>query len=132
MVVDASSMIAGPINAHFNHDARHSEGVTNMRNVICIATVVVASFVGFATHAAQGLDYPTRPIRLIVPFVAGGSGDVLSRILGQWLSPQYGQQVVVENRPGSGGHVGAMAAPRAPPHGYTLPFSTLSLSPPHT
>lgn len=98
-----------------------------MRNVICMATVVVASFVGFATHAAQGLDYPTRPIRLIVPFVAGGSGDVLSRILGQWLSQQYGQRVVVENRPGSGGHVGAEVAARAAPDGYTIVFGTIGI-----
>jgi tripartite-type tricarboxylate transporter receptor subunit TctC len=62
-----------------------------------------------------------------VPFVAGGSADVLSRVLAQRLTQQYAQQVVVENRPGSGGHVGAEAAARAAPDGYTIVFGTIGI-----
>lgn len=71
--------------------------------------------------------YPAKPIRLIVPFVAGGSADVLSRILAQKLGPQYGQQIIVDNRPGSGGHVGAEQAARAAPDGYTIVFGTIGI-----
>lgn len=76
---------------------------------------------------AQAQQYPTKPIRLIVPFVAGGSADVLGRVLAQRLTQQYGQQMVVENRPGSGGHVGAEAAARATPDGYTIVFGTIGI-----
>ena len=64
---------------------------------------------------------------MIVPFLAGGSADVLGRVLAQRLTQQYGQQVVVENRPGSGGHVGAEAGARATPDGYTLVFGTIGI-----
>ena len=82
-----------------------------------------------AFSAAPGIaqQYPTKTIRLIVPFVAGGSADVLGRVLAQRLTQQYGQQVVVENRPGSGGHVGAEAAARATPDGYTIVFGTIGI-----
>ena len=76
---------------------------------------------------AQAQPYPAKPIRLVVPFVAGGSADVLSRVLAQRLTQQYGQQMVVENRPGSGGHVGAEAAARATPDGYTIVFGTIGI-----
>jgi tripartite-type tricarboxylate transporter receptor subunit TctC len=64
--------------------------------------------------------YPTRPVRLIVPFPAGGVGDILARLMGQWLSERLGQQFIVENRPGAGSNVGTEAVVRAPPDGYTL------------
>ena len=80
-----------------------------------------------ASVPAHAQQYPSKSIRLIVPFVAGGSADVLSRVLAQRLTPQYGQQVVVENRPGSGGHVGAEAAARATPDGYTIVFGTIGI-----
>ena len=90
-----------------------------------IALVAVFSFVN--ALPAQAQQYPAKPIRLIVPFVAGGSADVLSRVLAQRLTQQYGQQVVVENRPGSGGHVGAEAAARSTPDGYTIVFGTIGI-----
>jgi tripartite-type tricarboxylate transporter receptor subunit TctC len=70
--------------------------------------------------AAQAQDYPTRPIRLIVPFGAGGGADVIARIVGQKLGENLGQTIVVENRPGAGGNVGSDAAAKAVPDGYTL------------
>ena len=90
-----------------------------------IALVAVFGFVN--ALPAQAQQYPAKPIRLIVPFGAGGSADVLSRVLAQRLTQQYGQQVVVENRPGSGGHVGAEAAARAAPDGYTIVFGTIGI-----
>ena len=76
---------------------------------------------------ARAQQFPSKPVRLIVPFVAGGSADVLGRVLAQRWTQQYGQQVVVENRPGSGGHVGAEAAARATPDGYTIVFGTIGI-----
>lgn len=64
--------------------------------------------------------YPARPVRLIVPFAAGGPGDTLARLMAQWLSERLSQQFLVENRPGAGGNVGAEAVARAPADGYTL------------
>jgi len=69
---------------------------------------------------ALAQDYPTRPIRLIVPFGAGGPTDILARIIGQELSERLGQPMVIENRPGAGGNIGTQAAINSPPDGYTL------------
>ena len=80
-----------------------------------------------APHAMAQQNYPARPVRLIVPFPAGGVADVLGRMTAQRLSTQYGQQVVVENRGGSGGHVGAELAARAVPDGYTIMFGTIGI-----
>ncbi|HEU0290710.1 MAG TPA: tripartite tricarboxylate transporter substrate binding protein [Burkholderiales bacterium] len=68
--------------------------------------------------AAQG--YPSRPVRLVIPFSAGGAADVPARILTQRLSDGLGQQVIIENRPGAGSTIGAEAAAKASPDGYTL------------
>ena len=88
---------------------------------------IAAALAAFAAAPGIAQQYPTKTVRLIVPFVAGGSADVLSRVLAQRLSQQYGQQVIVENRPGSGGHVGAEAAARAAPDGYTIVFGTIGI-----
>jgi tripartite-type tricarboxylate transporter receptor subunit TctC len=69
---------------------------------------------------ARAQTYPTRPVRIIVGFPAGGIADVFARLMGQWLSERLGQPFVVENRPGAGGNVGTEAAVRAAPDGYTL------------
>jgi len=69
-------------------------------------------------------DYPTRPVRLIVGFFAGGLTDILARLLSPWLSQHFGQQFIVEDQPGDGTNLAAEAVVRAPPDGYTLLMAT--------
>jgi tripartite-type tricarboxylate transporter receptor subunit TctC len=69
---------------------------------------------------ARAQSYPSRPVRIIVPYPAGGFGDISARLVGQWLSEHLGQQFGIENRPGASGNIGTEVAVRAPPDGYTL------------
>jgi tripartite-type tricarboxylate transporter receptor subunit TctC len=69
---------------------------------------------------ARAQAYPTRPVRMIVPFAPAGTTDISARLIGQWLSERFGQPFVVENRPGANGNIGTEAALRAPADGYTL------------
>jgi tripartite-type tricarboxylate transporter receptor subunit TctC len=71
-------------------------------------------------HVASAQAYPTRPVRILVGFAAGGNFDIVARLIGQWLSEQLDQPVIVENRPGAGSNLAAEAAIRAPADGYTL------------
>jgi tripartite-type tricarboxylate transporter receptor subunit TctC len=64
--------------------------------------------------------YPSRPVRMIVGFAAGGGTDITARLMGQWLSERLGQQFVIENRPGASGNIATEAVVRATPDGYTL------------
>jgi len=90
--------------------------------------LVLAFAVSFALAPAIGLAqaYPAKPIRLIVPFPAGGATDILARALSQKLGEKIGQTVVVENRPGAGGTIGADAASKSVADGYTLLLATSS------
>jgi tripartite-type tricarboxylate transporter receptor subunit TctC len=71
------------------------------------------------SRIARAQSYPTRPVRLIVPFAAGGGTDITARVMGQWLSERLGQQFVIDNRPGGGTNIGTEAVVRAPADGYT-------------
>jgi tripartite-type tricarboxylate transporter receptor subunit TctC len=82
--------------------------------------VAAAAFVACMMADAHAQAYPSRPVRLIVPFSPGGAADVPGRILSDRLTHVLGQQVVIENRPGAGSTIGAEAAAKAPPDGYTL------------
>jgi len=77
-----------------------------------------------ATAGAQ--DWPTRPVRIIVPFAPGGSGDITARMIGKHIEEKTGQAVVVDNRPGANGVIGTMAVKQAAPDGYTVLLATTS------
>jgi tripartite-type tricarboxylate transporter receptor subunit TctC len=72
------------------------------------------------SRIARAQAYPSRPVRIIVPFAAGGGTDITARVIAQWLSERLGQQFVVDNRPGGGTNIGTEAAAKAPADGYTL------------
>lgn len=93
-----------------------------MTRVFCTLFVAGGSLLLAAaqSHAQSGDNYPFKPVRIIVPFAAGGAVDILSRAAGQKLSEQWGQQVVIDNRAGAGGNIGAELAARAAPDGYTI------------
>ena len=82
------------------------------------AVVVVAAFMSLSPVLAQ--DYPTRSVRIVVPFPPGGTADAMPRIIGDWLARKWGQAVVIENKAGAGGNVGAEVVANADPDGYTL------------
>ena len=83
--------------------------------------ILSATFLGLAADAnAQADKYPERPIRWIVPYPPAGTTDILARIMGQWLSQQLHQQVVIDNRPGAGNNIGTELAIKAIPDGYTV------------
>src|SRR6516162_5836398 len=71
-------------------------------------------------RVASALDYPTRPVRIVVGFSAGGPTDIFARLIGQWLSERLGQPFVVENRSGAGSTIGIALVVGAPADGYTL------------
>jgi tripartite-type tricarboxylate transporter receptor subunit TctC len=92
------------------------------------------AFLAGVCHAAPSDQqaYPAKPIRLISPYAPGGGSDSLARIMGQWLTASWGQPVVVENRPGAAGAIGAEIAARASPDGYTVlvtPSAVLTINP---
>jgi len=83
-------------------------------------------------RAASALDYPARPVRIVVGFAPGSTTDILGRLIGQWLSQRLGQSFIIDNRPGAGGNVATEAAVNATADGYTLlmvaPASTINMS----
>jgi tripartite-type tricarboxylate transporter receptor subunit TctC len=94
--------------------------------------LLVAVLAVIALPAVAQTDYPSRPVRIIVPFGPGGAADTLPRLLAQHLAPMWGQPVVVENRTGAAGNIGMEQGAKAPPDGYTLtsaPVGNLAINP---
>jgi tripartite-type tricarboxylate transporter receptor subunit TctC len=88
------------------------------RKVLLLAACAAA--LPAAARSASAQAYPTRPVRIVVGFAAGGSTDIGARVIGQWLHERLGQPFVIENRPGAGTNVATESVVRAPPDGYTL------------
>jgi tripartite-type tricarboxylate transporter receptor subunit TctC len=87
-------------------------------------TGVLGVALALGAAAQGGVNYPNRPLRFIVPYAAGGNGDIVARIMGQRLATQLNQQVVIDNRAGAGGNIGAELAARSAPDGYTVMLGT--------
>jgi tripartite-type tricarboxylate transporter receptor subunit TctC len=99
---------------------------------ISIAVAAIASTAFATAHAATQDNYPSKPIRLVVPFTPGGSTDILARLVAKQITDSFGQQCIIDNRPGAGGTIGMEIAARAAPDGYTLVMGhigTLAVNP---
>lgn len=103
-----------------------SFGMKMLANLTAIPAALVIASVPLLPHV-HAQEYPTKPIRLIVPFVAGGNLDVVTRPLAQKLTQSFGQQVIVDNRPGASGIIGTQAVAKSPPDGYTYLMSATIL-----
>jgi tripartite-type tricarboxylate transporter receptor subunit TctC len=95
------------------------------RFVTLCATLAIAAALA-APHPALAQAFPSKPVKLVIPFPPGGSLDNIGRLLAQKLSESWGQQVVIENRPGAGGNIGADAVAKSPADGYTVVMGALS------
>jgi len=93
--------------------------------VSSVAVAALAAAAVFSAPAAQAQAYPNKPIRMVVGFPSGGAPDTLARIVSEKISPAWGQPVVVDNKPGAGGNIGAEAVAHAPADGYTLAMGTV-------
>jgi len=87
---------------------------------------IVASGLVFGAVSAAAQNYPTKPVRIIVPFPPVGAADLLTRTVGQKLAEAWGQQIIVDNRPGAGGNLGVEIAARAAPDGYTAVMAAIT------
>ena len=95
---------------------------------VCVIALAIAALASPAAHAQSTADFPSGPVKLLVPFAPGGPTDVVTRILGELLSARWGgKAVVIENRPGAGTIIAATAVAKAPPDGQTLLIATNSL-----
>ena len=91
-----------------------------VKNSLLSLAAAATMLLGASAHAQTASNYPAKPIKIVVPFPAGGTSDVLARIFGQKITEHWGQPVVVENRPGASGNLGADQVAKSAPDGYTL------------
>src|SRR5262245_49556570 len=100
-----------------------SSATSRLKNVIASLLLLTATM-----HAAPAQEYPTKPIRLIIPFPPGGSNDIVGRLIATGLGERLGKQVVVDNRTGASGIVATELVANSPPDGYTLLFISLAFA----
>jgi tripartite-type tricarboxylate transporter receptor subunit TctC len=91
-----------------------------IQSSVAVLALALGVLLGPAPRPACAQDYPTRVVRIVVPYPAGGTADVMPRIIANWLSHKWGQSVIIDNRTGAGGNIGAEVAAKADPDGYTL------------
>ena len=96
-----------------------------LMTILCCALAALSTF---PTHAQTEAAFPARPIRLVVPFAAGGGNDLLARVISQRLQSAWGQPVLVDNKPGAGGNIGADFVAKSAADGYTLLLATNTLT----
>jgi tripartite-type tricarboxylate transporter receptor subunit TctC len=109
------------VDAAINHNTLHlPEKFMKLGRRTFLRLAASAAALPVAPRAVCALDYPTRPVRLIVQFFPGSLGDITARVVAQWISNRLGQQIVVEDQPGAGGNLATAMVVRAPPDGYTL------------
>ena len=108
------------------HHERRPTPLSHAVTAIAAGAAIVVRNRWLASPVAQAQDYPTRSVKIVVPFPAGGTADVMPRVFADWLSRKWGHPVVVENRTGAAGNIGAEAVAKSEPDGYTL----LSAPPP--
>lgn len=89
--------------------------------IACAGIIILAQ--GAACAQGDAANYPNKPVRMVVPFAPGGSSEIVGRLIGQKLAELWGQQFVIDNRPGAGGSIGAETVARATPDGYTIMFT---------
>jgi tripartite-type tricarboxylate transporter receptor subunit TctC len=106
------------------HHARRLRFAFLGQSITLLAALFVLAV--FLQRSAEGADYPDRPVKIVVPVPAGGTADAIPRLVADWLSRKWGQAVIIENRTGAAGNIGAEVAYRSAPDGYTL----LSSAPP--
>jgi tripartite-type tricarboxylate transporter receptor subunit TctC len=92
--------------------------MVSRRTAICLIAIGISAIASIS--GASALDYPTRSVRFVVGYPAGGSTDIIARLIGQRLSERLGQQFVIENKPGAGNNIGTETVVRAEPDGYTV------------
>jgi tripartite-type tricarboxylate transporter receptor subunit TctC len=107
---------APAIRHHTRNNTEERESVTRLVRFVAHALVVALTGIG----AAHAVDYPTRPVKWVVPYPPGGTTDTIARIIAQYLSDKMGQQFVIDNKAGGGNNIGTEYALRSPPDGYTM------------
>jgi len=103
-----------------------------MRAFLKFVATLLAAFAVLYPRLARSQPYPSKPIHVVVPFTAGGGNDLLARTIGEKVNAAWGQPVIVDNRPGAGGNIGAELVAKAPPDGYTFliaPNSVFTINP---
>src|SRR6266576_6672643 len=104
--------------------SRHPDQFNPLSKTIMRLSSICAAALAFAATSTLAQGYPARPVKIVVPFAAGGVADITARVLSQKMSEAMGQQVLVENRSSAGGIVASEAVAKAEPDGYTLLFIT--------
>src|SRR5688572_11088684 len=107
--------------------AVESISITRRKHMTRWTRILAAAVLAFAPALAAAQAFPSKPVKIVVPFAAGGTTDVVARLLGQKLSDAWGQPVVVENKTGAGGNIGADMVAKSPADGYTLLMTSGSI-----